>query len=559
LRGKVLHQKRVKNHPTIMKPIWQKFIMANNRSFIMLACALMFQPIIYIEAQITSFKMGDTLFLKPHDEFLDVRLSKFSTEKIGERPFYRTLVYYEGKPFTGTIVKNKGLSQGGREIIGSFANYSENEDDQTYFSVSYQNGRFSGWYMEENECADIRLWFDKDGNPDKSGMVIIKKTEAFELDHVPVTNPKFLRLSERFSNGNCLINFYDERNLGVFNYRDNSESVLLLPLGVQSLNELIYKYAIIDPELNNCKLLDTIHYKFSKNHLLDFSYKDECGYKIVFEKSTMINEMPVFDAATNDGNHFINIDYSNLLFSDYYSDELSGSRFYYIKSILSSENGYFFNTLDKLPEWAKVTTNDYFFEIHFDIEKAKREAEQISLKDYFSTEKLNVPYRDPIYKIALPAKSFDLICNIKINNSYTKHIKSKYLVSTDGNYDLNSEYWYDGDTVIITTSGNLKNKILKKFELHINPNTEPANGEMRWLKIEYIGNDKYIIEAAGRLGRDDVKNAQITSYQILAKSINQQGSDSNFLSLKPDGTTTFKYEDGTQKQYKYKNGELIID
>jgi hypothetical protein len=345
----------------------------------------------------------------------------------------------------------------------------------------------------------------------------------------------------------------------VTNHRGNSESVGIVPLGLQSLNEVIYKFAVVDPEFVDCRPMDTIKFSFSQNRLMDFSYRDNCNSKVTFEKSETIKGMPVFGAATNYGNDFNSIDYSQLLFADEFSSDLFGSQDYYINTFLSTERGNFFSTLDKLPAWAKISEKDYNFELYFDLEKARKGARQVLLKDILSSEKPYGPYQDPIYQVSLPVKSFDINCEIKINNAGTKHLISKYVVSSDENYELTSEYWYDGDTVTIKTSGDLKNGILKKFEFRINPNTKPRNGEMRWLNIEYKGAGLYVIEASGRLGWDNVKNAQITSYQIFAKSTNQPSSDPQPLQLKSHGISTFTFEDGTTKQFKYKDGELIID
>ncbi len=105
----------------------------------------------------------------------------------------------------------------------------------------------------------------------------------------------------------------------------------------------------------------------------------------------------------------------------------------------------------------------------------------------------------------------------------------------------------------------MKNLILKKYEIQINPNTKPANGDVKWLNIEFRGNGMYLIEAKGRLGWDSIKKKHITSYQISAKSYNTSQGEKRHLQLKPEGNSTFIYEDGSEKSYKYKDGELIID
>jgi|GEM_PF-2476466 len=504
-------------------------------------------------AQTTTFKMGDTLFLSPNDEFLDVRLSKFSDVKVGDDNHYRNLVYYDGHPFTGTIMKNKGLYHDGNQIIGSFARYTEDENDSSFFCINYLNGRFYKDYLLNNDFVKTKLWFDKNGNPDKSGYVVVKKIKSADVQNVPEINPKFITLSRLVSE----IDFYDDGNLGVFNHRGNSEKVSIFPAGIQSLEELVIKYSILNPELSNCNLVDTIFFGFSNNHLLTLTYKDECESKIEFDNSKFILDMPVFDAATNYGNDFINVDYSKLLFSSDF-DEFSTSRRYFIETFLSFGSGSFFSALENLPKWAKITTKGYSLEVYFDKVKTTKEAKRMSLKETFNTEGYNGPYHDPIYHIAAPIKSFIIIGDINDDFGKTKHTKSNYAISEDMKYQLSSEYWYNSDTVLINTAGDLKNGILDRFEYKSNIRQDRYEG-FTSLIIQHKTANSYIIEAHGKLAFDTSLGKDIKSFVLEAINKNTDEDHHKLLHLIPDGKSTFIYSDGTQKQFKYKEGALIID
>lgn len=510
-----------------------------------------------VSAQISSFKMGDTLFLKPDDEFRDVRLSKFSAEKEDGDIYNRTLVYYNGKPFTGTIVKSQGVYHDGIEIIGSFAAYEDSESDNSFFCINYLNGRFYKDYFFSNEFVDIKLFFDKNGNPDKSGFVVVKENKSSDKQNVPVLIPPFIRLSDRFTNGKLVIDLYDDTGLGVFDQRGNKANAPFLPLGSQSLAELVEKYSIQNPELNECNLKDTIFFSFSDNHLLNFSYKDDCESKITFNNTDYVNNLPVFDAANSGGDGFFKVDYSNLLFSGGF-DELSANRFYYIESILSSGQGYFFGQLESLPKWAKITTQGYTYEVHFDYAKAMREAKRKLFKEVFYEKNYKGSYRDPIYYVSFPIKSFSIRCDQKDQDGTVKHIKTDYSVSENEQYELSSEYWYGADTITISTTGDLKNVRLDKFDFQVNQN-EDGYGAINNLQIRYTQANSYLLTVKGKLAWDARTEKNIVSFETEAV---RKGENANYpavLELISNGKSTFTYKDGTKKTYQYKKGVLIID
>jgi hypothetical protein len=267
--------------------------------------------------------------------------------------------------------------------------------------------------------------------------------------------------------------------------------------------------------------------------------------------------LPVFDAANSGGDGFFKVDYSNLLFSGGF-DELSANRFYYIESILSSGQGYFFGQLESLPKWTKITTKGYTCEVYFDYAKAIREAERKLFKDVFYEKNYKGSYRDPIYYVSFPIKSFSIRCDQKDQDGTVKHIKTDYSVSENGKYDLSSEYWYGVDTITITTIGDLKNVRLDKFDFKSNRN-EGRYGEINNLQIRYTQAKTYKLTANGKLTWDERMDKDIVSFEIEAMQKSEEAKYPALLELISNGKSTFTYKDGSKKTYQYKNGVLIID
>lgn len=515
---------------------------------------LIFIPFFCIAQQIIA--PGDTLFLNPKDEFLDIRLSKFSAVRVGNDHHFRTLVYYNEKPFTGTIVKNKGLRMSSpSNIIGDFNQYEDDDSDSTYFAINYFNGRFCNEYFFSNEYVEISLWFDKNGNPDKSGYTAIKKPKSKGGPQVPEIIPPHIGISDRFINEDFVIDMYDDQNLGIFNHRGNTERAPIFPAGYESIESLIQKYSMHNPSYFDCNLIDTIFFNFSHNKLLMLSYKDDCETDITFNDSKFLNEMPVFDAAVLDGNRFLHVDYSSLLFSQI-TNALSANLYFYIDNWLGSGEGYYYSTLENIPESATVKSSGYLLEIKFDKLKIKKEAIIKQFNDVFYENGYTGPYREPVYYLKHSVKSFKLRCDVKDDWGNTIHIHTDYSISNDRKYQLFSEYQYDGDTVSISSSGDLSNGVLDNFK-YKSIITSTYHVGVHELNIQHNIDNSYVVVASGTLGYDHQQDSEIVAARIEARK--SEHSTYNTLSLVPNGLTTFMYADGTQRQYKYKLGAVVID
>lgn len=160
--------------------------------------------------------------------------------------------------------------------------------------------------------------------------------------------------------------------------------------------------------------------------------------------------------------------------------------------------------------------------------------------------------------MSFPIKSFSIRCDQKDQDGTVKHIKTDYSVSENEQYELSSEYWYGADTITISTTGDLKNVRLDKFDFQVNQN-EDGYGAINNLQIRYTQANSYLLTVKGKLAWDARTEKNIVSFETEAV---RKGENANYpavLELISNGKSTFTYKDGTKKTYQYKKGVLIID
>ncbi|MBK8483145.1 MAG: hypothetical protein IPL31_01995 [Saprospiraceae bacterium] len=480
-----------------------------------------------------------------------MRLQKFSTEMVGDDKFVREVVYYNGKPFNGTIMKKVGIFCN----TSIFYNSGDLLDAEylSSFIIIFRNGQFNEDYYFKSNLIELRFYFDKNGNPDRNGYIIFKGAYnygGFECDIRPLVFPNIIDIHPpRIID---VDDFGSLGALGTFNFLGNQNRVSLIPMS--SISEFLRLYAYKNLDLTDCFIIDTIQFSFTANKLKELIFKDLCNTEIKFNSNLFIKDMPLFDAATNYGNDFIEIDYSRHLFS-YSTGELFTSNYsYYLNTILSSGSGIFFDKLENVPTSCEIHTKDYWLKINFNKTNIIAQSKIVPTKDIFYQSQ-NI-YKPPFYELQYDISSFQLRCKKKDNENYFTEeyeIDTKYTKKGD-QFNLTSLAYKQLDTIAIQLNGDFKSNNIEYLSIRYINKIDPFD-RLNYFKLKHKGMKNYIIEAEGILEYDGDNDKDIVKVIYEASKPSQLNSDE--FRLIPNGKSSFFYSDNSKKVYEYKNGELI--
>lgn len=503
---------------------------------------------------------ADTLFITPEDEFLQVRLSKFSTETIGEHRYPRqTIVLKEGEPFTGTVIKKKGIRLFYGIIFEEVGRIDK--DDQSTLVVNYKNGKFFGEYYYGDPKVDIHFYFDNDGKPYGKGIIRFEEKNYGQIEFVPNIIP-FVGFSNYFSDPDYFLNEYGSYNndLGKFNYRTNWTNIEVRPNGTH-LSDLINRVSIPSyPLSSNCHLLDSIIYSFKSGKLYDIEYSSSCNFEYKLSPDSFIEDMPVINSATD--NIFQEFDYSLCLFSANQNNDLLGGWKYYYSSILDFGYGRFFNSLDQLPTSAEIKAENFHLKIEYDIPLIKNSAKRLKVEEVFNSNPAVHGYGQYVYQIndyfiKEMELSFDSE-DLKVHTVYKKNDGQYYLESNfvrKGSYTPHTDNEYNGTLI---TAGNLNTELIDSiFYETINQPMDAYTGTHdphNFFLLKKMEKENYLMEIKGNLARDNERELDLVEARIEAKL-----KDRAFNNLINHGVSKFKFSDGSEKVFNYKDGDIIID
>lgn len=490
-----------------------------------------------ISAQLNRGK--DTLYLDPNDEFLQLRLSKFSF-RFTDLNQYKHIILFEDKPFNGTLIKRVGISCNSYLFDNQF---NIDHEDSTFYCINFLNGQFYGDFIYESKGLKFHIYFDKNGNPDKSGYVIFKNGMTMDECYVsPILFPNHLGVKSP-----DMINLDGFNLMGIYDFHEDKKFAKIFPN--ISLLEYLDMYAFDNLNMEECNKIDTINFNFQSNSINQFEIKNKCGLNVQFSNFEFIKNVPVFNIATFSGDRFIKTDYNRLPFSND-NQALFPILDYYIKTIISFGDGHFFDKLENIPTNIHIEAKNFLLDIEYDKNKIIRTSKSVPYSEIFYQYKSKSPVN--IFELKYYIKNFHLECNKELDNEILK-INSNY-INENSVYNFTSLIYNVNDTISIGIRGNLLEGDIEHLTINHTGNIDYLD-KITNLTLDRIenGNFKYVVK--GFLGFDENRNLEIVKVLIEAKK-------SDFSTLKnlyliPHGKSTFTYSDNFIKEYIYKNGILI--
>ncbi len=499
---------------------------------------------------------ADTLFITSTDEFLKVRLSKYSTETVGEQYHpQQIIVLKEGKPYTGSVIKEKGIRMVYGGIFDQNAFYVDDEDQSTLM-INYRNGRFFGEYYYDDPDVTIRFYFDADGKPEGKGVIRIKESNHWQKEFVPDIIP-LISFSNNISNQRPVLDQYSE-DIGKFDYQ--ADQTLRIRPNDMSLYDLLEQISMPDANIGNCYLLDSIVYTFKSGKLQDIDYRSSCNFQYKLSPDNFIQEMPVLNSATTGGEKFYDFDYSVCLFSPSTYNLLLGGWRYYYATIIDGGYGKFFSSLDKLPSSGEIRADNYQVNIEFDIPLMKKNAERLKIEEVFDSNPAEWGYGQNIYEIDdYFVKSFQLTFesdDLKVHTVYHKNGDQYYLESNFVLKGSNAEHTGNEYNGRFVTAGDFSNGLIDSiYYMTDDQSMNVSYGTHNLFLLKRTSGEEFHIEMRGRLAFDQRRRLDVVEARVNAK-LHMEGS---YISLINDGEARFIFSDGSEKIYNYKNGEIKID